>query len=159
MLNCWSMIQVESVHRECTDSEALVFCVSRLTRLRERDSMVLDDLAPDDLALEESVQDEPSLDELAQDKWTPSKLGLDELIDKLLTYHNPGDIGFIQMLNAYGTTTFAGASIMVDDMAEIVSMEECPDCKEKGMTIKIIGRVKGSEAKGCGATLDVGEDK
>jgi hypothetical protein len=77
-------------------------------------------------------------------------------IQTLEPLHKPGDRGFIQMLNAYGTSTFAGASIIVDDIAEIVSMEECPDCKEKGMTLKIIGRVKGAEAKGCGATLNVG---
>lgn len=69
--------------------------------------------------------------------------------------HNPEDKGFIQMMNAYGTTTFAGASILVDDIGEIVSMEECPDCGKKNMTIRIIGRVKGAEAKGCGATLNV----
>ncbi|MBK1812734.1 acyl-protein synthetase [Clostridium sp. YIM B02505] len=68
---------------------------------------------------------------------------------------NPGDRGFMQMLNAYGTSAFAGASIMVDDIGEIVSIDECPDCKEKLMTIRIVGRVKGAEAKGCGATLNV----
>ncbi|MGN6715110.1 LuxE/PaaK family acyltransferase [Anaerocolumna jejuensis] len=68
---------------------------------------------------------------------------------------NPGDKGFIQMLNAYGTSTYAGASVLVDDIGEILSMDECPDCKSNLMTIKIIGRVKGAEAKGCGATLNV----
>ncbi|PXV95640.1 acyl-protein synthetase LuxE [Lachnotalea glycerini] len=80
-------------------------------------------------------------------------------IKTLKPLHNPGDIGFIQMLNAYGTSTFAGASIIVDDIGQIVSMDECPDCKEKCMTIKIIGRVKGAEAKGCGATLNVEGEK
>ena len=76
-------------------------------------------------------------------------------IKTLEPLHNPGDRGFIQMLNAYGTLSFAGASILVDDIGEIVSIDECPDCKEKLMTIRLIGRVKGSEAKGCGATLNV----
>lgn len=80
-------------------------------------------------------------------------------IKTLEPLHQPGDMGFIQMLNAYGTTTFAGASIMVDDIGEIVSMKECPECKEKGMTIRILGRVKGAEAKGCGATLNVSEER
>lgn len=72
----------------------------------------------------------------------------------------PGDKGLIQVLNAYGTSSFAGASILVDDMAEIVSNDICPECGEKGMTFKVIGRVKGSEAKGCGATLNIkGEEK
>ncbi|GFZ33035.1 acyl-protein synthetase [Clostridium zeae] len=73
--------------------------------------------------------------------------------------YNPGDRGFMQMLNAYGTSAFAGASIMVDDIGEIVSIDECPDCKEKLMTIRIVGRVKGAEAKGCGATLNVRSEK
>ncbi|WP_234119364.1 LuxE/PaaK family acyltransferase [Clostridium hydrogenum] len=73
--------------------------------------------------------------------------------------HNDGDKGLIQILNAYGTSAFAGASILVDDMAEIVSKEKCPECMANCMTIKILGRVKGSEAKGCGATLNVGGDK
>lgn len=65
--------------------------------------------------------------------------------------HNKSDRGFIQVLNAYGTSTFAGASVLVDDIAEIVSEKS----KNRDMTIKIIGRVKGAEAKGCGATLNI----
>ena len=70
--------------------------------------------------------------------------------------HNAGDRGFIQILNAYGTSSFAGASVLVDDMGEIVSNEKCPGCGYDCMTIRIIGRVKGAEAKGCGATLKTG---
>jgi hypothetical protein len=79
-------------------------------------------------------------------------------IKTLEPLHKEGERGLIQMLNAYGTSSYAGASIMVDDMAEIVSEERCPECGEEVMTIKIIGRVKGSEAKGCGATLNVKEE-
>lgn len=78
-------------------------------------------------------------------------------IKTLKPLHKQGDRGLLQMLNAYGTSSFAGASIMVDDMAEIVSETRCPECNAEVMTIKIIGRVKGSEAKGCGATLDIKE--
>lgn len=78
-------------------------------------------------------------------------------IKTLRPLHERGDRGLLQMLNAYGTSSFAGASIMVDDMAEIVSETRCPECGSEAMTIKIIGRVKGSEAKGCGATLDIKE--
>ncbi|MDD3223800.1 MAG: acyl-protein synthetase [Clostridium sp.] len=78
-------------------------------------------------------------------------------VKTLKPVHNEGEKGFIQMLNAYGTSSFAGASIMVDDMAQIVSEKRCPECNEDAMTIKIIGRVKGAEAKGCGATLNVKE--
>lgn len=77
-------------------------------------------------------------------------------IKTLKPLNNKGDRGFIQVLNAYGTSSFAGASILVDDIAEIVSNDECSDSY---MTIKIIGRVKGAEAKGCGATLNVKEEK
>lgn len=80
-------------------------------------------------------------------------------IKTLKPLYNPGDRGFIQMLNAYGTSAFAGASILVDDIGEIVSMDKCPDCGQRVMTIKVIGRVKGAEAKGCGATLNVKEEK
>lgn len=69
-----------------------------------------------------------------------------------------GDKGFIEVLNAYGTSAFAGASVLVDDMAEIVDENKCPDCGYEGMTIRILGRVSGAEAKGCGATLKVGGD-
>lgn len=80
-------------------------------------------------------------------------------IKTLKPLNNPGDKGFIQMLNAYGTSAFAGASILVDDIGEIVSNDKCPECGQDCMTIKIIGRVKGAEAKGCGATLNVKGDK
>lgn len=76
-------------------------------------------------------------------------------IKTLKPLRNQGDRGFIEMLNAYGTSAFAGASILVDDIGEIVSNYKCPCCGEDMMTIKIIGRVKGAEAKGCGATLNV----
>jgi hypothetical protein len=66
-----------------------------------------------------------------------------------------GGRGFIQVLNAYGTNAYAGASILVDDIGEILSSESCPVCGQKCMSLRIIGRVKGSEAKGCGATLNV----
>lgn len=78
-------------------------------------------------------------------------------IKTLKPLHNEGEKGLIQMLNAYGTSSFAGASVMVDDIAEIVSENRCPECGFHGMTIKIVGRVKGSEAKGCGATLNIKE--
>lgn len=66
--------------------------------------------------------------------------------------------GFIEVLNAYGTNAFAGAAILVDDIAEVVSEEKCPDCGAECRVIRIIGRVKGAEAKGCGATLSVRSD-
>ncbi len=69
-----------------------------------------------------------------------------------------GAKGFIQVLNAYGTNAYAGASVLVDDMAEIISTDCCPECGQKCMTLSITGRVKGSEAKGCGATLSVRSD-
>ncbi len=69
--------------------------------------------------------------------------------------NHKGARGFIQVLNAYGTNAYAGASVLVDDIAEIISTECCPDCGQKCMTLSITGRVKGSEAKGCGATLSI----
>lgn len=80
-------------------------------------------------------------------------------IKTLEPLYNVGDRGFLQVLNAYGTSAFAGASILVDDIAEIVSLTHCPECNKEDMTIRIIGRVKGSEAKGCGATLSIKEEK
>jgi len=72
---------------------------------------------------------------------------------KTLKPAKEGERGYIQVLNAYGTKSFAGASVLVDDIGEVVSYNKCPECGYEGMVIKIIGRVKGTEAKGCGATL------
>lgn len=69
--------------------------------------------------------------------------------------YNKGDRGILQLLNAYGNKSFAGASILVDDMAEIVSTKRHPLYGEKCVTLKLLGRVVGSEAKGCGATLNI----
>lgn len=71
---------------------------------------------------------------------------------------NVGDRGFLQVLNAYGTSAFSGASLLVDDIAEIVSTTHCPECGREGTIIRIIERVRGSEAKGCGATLSIKEE-
>ena len=76
-------------------------------------------------------------------------------IKTLEPIEHEGGRGFIQFINAYGTNAYAGASVLVDDIGEIISLEKCPECGQKCMTLRIIGRVKGSEAKGCGATLNV----
>lgn len=79
-------------------------------------------------------------------------------VKTLSILNKEGDKGFIEVLNAYGTSAFAGASVLVDDLGEIISTEKCPECKKDGMTIRILGRVTGAEAKGCGATLKVGRN-
>ena len=80
-------------------------------------------------------------------------------VKTLKVMRQKGNKGFIEVLNAYGTHAFAGASVLVDDLAELIDNERCPDCGCKCMTIRIIGRVTGAEAKGCGATLKVGSEK
>lgn len=76
----------------------------------------------------------------------------------LQVLRHKGEKGFIEMLNAYGTNGYAGASVLVDDLAELVDSERCPACGCPCMTIRIIGRVTEAEAKGCGATLKVRSD-
>lgn len=59
-----------------------------------------------------------------------------------------GETGIVQILDAL-PYSYAGASLLTDDIGYISPEEYCP-CGRKGTAFKILRRALGSEAKGCG---------
>ncbi len=64
-----------------------------------------------------------------------------------------GKKGLIEVVTAYGVESYAGVAILVDDIAEFVYKDKCPECGSTGDVIRILGRAKGAESKGCGALV------
>jgi len=67
----------------------------------------------------------------------------------------PGGLGLLEIIMPYGTRSFAGAAILMDDVAQLISLDGCPECGRAGMTLRIVGRVSpsGDLHRGCGAVL------
>jgi len=67
----------------------------------------------------------------------------------------PGEVGLLEILMPYGTGSFAGVAILMDDVAQLITPDRCPECGRAGMTIRILGRASqsGGLHGGCGAIL------
>jgi len=62
-----------------------------------------------------------------------------------------GEKGLINLINPIAYS-FAGVSILQDDIAKITMENECP-CGRQGKIVEIVGRAEGVEARGCGAQI------
>ncbi|MEE3392302.1 MAG: acyl-protein synthetase [Lachnospiraceae bacterium] len=62
----------------------------------------------------------------------------------------PGERGFIQVLSSL-PHSYPGHSILTEDEGMILGEDDCP-CGRKGKYIKVIGRVKNAELRGCSDT-------
>ena len=62
-----------------------------------------------------------------------------------------GEKGLANVINPIAHS-YAGVSVLQDDIVSILMEDNCP-CGRKGKIIKIYGRAKGAEAKGCGAQI------
>lgn len=67
----------------------------------------------------------------------------------------PGERGLLQIIMPYGARSFAGVAVLIDDVAELVTQDVCPECGRTGPAIRIVGRaVDASGAgQGCGAVV------
>lgn len=68
----------------------------------------------------------------------------------------PGGEGLLEIVMPYGTGSFAGVAILMDDVAQLVSSDGCPECGRAGMTLRILGRASqsGGPHGGCGTILE-----
>ncbi|MFX1338642.1 MAG: hypothetical protein ACFFDK_08540 [Promethearchaeota archaeon] len=62
-----------------------------------------------------------------------------------------GERGLINIINPIAYS-YAGISILQDDIARITMVNECP-CGRQGKILEIEGRAEGAEARGCGAQI------
>lgn len=63
---------------------------------------------------------------------------------------NYGEKGFIQVLSSL-PRSYPGHSILTEDEGVILGEDDCP-CGRKGKYIKVLGRVKNAEIRGCSDT-------
>lgn len=65
-----------------------------------------------------------------------------------------GESGFIQVLSSL-PHSYPGHSILTEDEGVILGVDDCP-CGRKGKYIKVLGRVKNAEIRGCSDTYAAG---
>lgn len=67
----------------------------------------------------------------------------------------PGGVGLLEVVTPYGAGSYAGVAILMDDVAELVSPDRCPECGRGGVTLRILGRASrtGGPQGGCGSIL------
>jgi Acyl-protein synthetase, LuxE len=67
----------------------------------------------------------------------------------------PGGVGLLEIVMPYGAGSYAGVAVLMDDVAELVSLDGCPQCGRAGMTLRVQGRASRSSGPhgGCGSIL------
>jgi len=67
----------------------------------------------------------------------------------------PGGRGLLEMIMPYGAGSYAGVAILMDDVAELVRSDSCPECRRAGLSLRIRGRAveAAGASPGCGAMV------
>ena len=67
----------------------------------------------------------------------------------------PGERGLLELIMPYGAGSYAGVAILMDDVAELVRRNSCPECGRSGLSIRILGRAAeaAGASPGCGAII------
>ncbi|OLS15053.1 MAG: acyl-protein synthetase, LuxE [Promethearchaeota archaeon CR_4] len=69
-----------------------------------------------------------------------------DTLERIKTTNTPGAL---EILTPYGVDTYAGVSILLDDLAEIVDFNRCDECGREGTIFRITGRLTPEIGKGC----------
>lgn len=69
-----------------------------------------------------------------------------DTLEQIKTTNTPGAL---EILTPYGVDTYAGVSILLDDVAEIVDFNRCDECGREGTIFRITGRLTPDIGKGC----------
>ena len=70
-----------------------------------------------------------------------------ETLERIKKTKNPG---VLEVLTPYGVDTYAGVSILLDDVIEIVDFNKCEECGREGVIVfKIVGKLTPEIGKGC----------
>ena len=70
-------------------------------------------------------------------------------LDTLERIKTPNTPGALEILTPYGVDTYAGVSILLDDVAEIVDFNRCEECGREGTIFRITGKLTPNIGKGC----------
>ena len=70
-------------------------------------------------------------------------------LDTLEPIKKTREPGVLELITPYGVDTYAGVSVLLDDIAEIVDFNRCVECGREGVVFKIKGRLTPESGKGC----------
>lgn len=65
-----------------------------------------------------------------------------------------GTEGLLEVITPYGVNGSINQAVLVDDIVELISERNCPECGYKGATFRIIGRLKNVQGKSCSSIID-----
>lgn len=65
-----------------------------------------------------------------------------------------GEEGLLEVITPYGVNGSINQAVLVDDIIELVSSKQCPDCGYKGATFRILGRLKNAQGKSCSSLIN-----
>ncbi|MFX0099050.1 MAG: hypothetical protein ACFFCS_05670 [Candidatus Hodarchaeota archaeon] len=60
-----------------------------------------------------------------------------------------GEPGVMEFLTPYGVNSYAGVSVLLDDLAEYVNLNRCPVCGREGTIFRVVGKLTPELGKGC----------
>jgi len=69
-----------------------------------------------------------------------------ETLEKINKTKNPG---VLEVLTPYGVNTYAGISVLLDDIIEIVDFNRCEECGREGIIFRVVGKLTPEIGKGC----------
>ncbi|MFX1496013.1 MAG: hypothetical protein ACFFBH_00665 [Promethearchaeota archaeon] len=67
---------------------------------------------------------------------------------------NDGMEGLLEVITPYGVNGSINQAVLVDDIVELISKKNCPECGYEGATFRIIGRLKNVQGKSCSSIID-----
>ena len=70
------------------------------------------------------------------------------------TLRNVGDKGFLQVFTPFGVNASVNHAIIVDDLAELISKNKCPECGYEGDTFLVQGRIEDKAGLGCSSLVE-----
>ncbi|MFW9771109.1 MAG: hypothetical protein ACFFFB_01195 [Candidatus Heimdallarchaeota archaeon] len=62
--------------------------------------------------------------------------------------------GLLEVITPYGVNGSVNQAVLVDDIVELISNKNCPECGYEGATFRIIGRLKNLQGKSCSSIID-----
>ena len=74
-------------------------------------------------------------------------------IDTLEPLKKVGDRGLLEVLTPFGNSASVNHAIVVDDLVELVSTDNCSECGYKGATFRVLGRIEDKEGIGCSSVI------
>ncbi|MFX0006484.1 MAG: hypothetical protein ACFFAV_07110 [Candidatus Hermodarchaeota archaeon] len=66
-----------------------------------------------------------------------------------------GEPGLLELITPYGVESYAGVSVLLDDIVQVENWERCPECGREGTIFRVLGRLTPSIGKGCSSLFSL----